>query len=123
MLDRIDLHVTVPKLAEADKSALLARRQGETTSAELRQRVVECRQRQYERSGKLNAWLQQEEMREHCLLTQADSRLLHDAMTRLQLSTRAFFRILKLARTIADLAGAASIATSHLLEAINYRRN
>ena len=124
LLDRIDLHVTVPKLAEADKPALLQRCDDESGSSEkLRELVVACRARQQARSNKLNAHLHQHEIGEHCALSRQDVRLLNDATTRLQLSTRAFFRILKIARTIADLAESPRIATPHLLEAINYRRN
>lgn len=74
------------------------------------------------RTGRLNGHLQQDQLSEHCALTKADATLLNDAVTRFKLSTRSFFRILKIARTIADLEQAPMIATSHLLEAINYRR-
>lgn len=123
MLDRIDLHVSVSLLPEADKTALLQRAaDGEGGSTRLRQRVVACRELQLARNNKLNAHLLQEELAEHCALGQHDARLLNDAMAKLKLSTRAFFRILKIARTIADLDAAPEIATPHLLEAINYRR-
>ncbi|MES2604331.1 MAG: YifB family Mg chelatase-like AAA ATPase [Pseudomonadota bacterium] len=123
LLDRIDLHVSVPKLSDADKAALLQRSlQGHSSSRELREKVIACRAVQQARAGKLNAHLQQDELGEHCALRKADAQLLNEAMTRLKLSTRAFFRIVKIARTIADLAEATTIQTPHLLEAINYRR-
>ncbi len=123
LLDRIDLHVNVSRLAEADKASLLQRApSGVSSSSELRQRVMACRDVQLARSGRLNGHLQHEQLSEHCVLTKADAALLNDAVTRLKLSTRSFFRILKIARTIADLEHTPMIATSHLLEAINYRR-
>ncbi|HTQ99427.1 MAG TPA: ATP-binding protein, partial [Candidatus Acidoferrum sp.] len=122
LLDRIDLHVNVPRLPEADKAALLRRGSSGSSSEQLRTRVVSCRMLQEARNGKPNSQLRQEELAEHCALDRSDTRVLNDAVTKLQLSTRAFFRILKIARTIADLAEAPRIATSHLLEAINYRR-
>lgn len=123
LMDRIDMHVSVPKLSEADKTALLQRTSKQQSgSDELRARVVACRAIQQARAGKLNAHLQQEELSEHCALAKPDARLLNETMTRLKLSTRAFFRIIKIARTIADLAEAPTIQTTHLLEAINYRR-
>ncbi len=123
LLDRIDLHVSVARLAETDKAALLQRAPtGVSCSSELRQRVILCRELQLSRCGKLNGHLQQEQLAEHCALTKTDATLLDEAVTRLKLSTRSFFRILKIARTIADLEVAPQIATSHLLEAINYRR-
>lgn len=124
LLDRIDLQVQVNRLSEQDKQALLQRQQASDVvgSRELRDKVIRCRQRQLQRSGKPNAHLSQEEMKEVCVLGKSDARLLNDAINKLKLSTRAFFRVLKIARTIADLNEAAAIATPHLLEAINYRR-
>ena len=123
LLDRIDLHVSVSRLAEADKAALLQRAPaGASSSSELRQRVMACRQLQLVRGGRLNGHLQHQQLGEHCVLSKSDASLLNDAVTRLHLSTRSFFRILKIARTIADLEPAPLIATAHLLEAINYRR-
>jgi magnesium chelatase family protein len=123
LLDRIDLHVSVGRLAEADKAVLLQRAPtGTSGSFELRQRVIACRALQWARNGRLNGHLLQEQLTEHCALTKSDATLLNDAVSRLKLSTRSFFRILKIARTIADLEQVPMIATAHLLEAINYRR-
>ncbi len=123
LLDRIDMQVEVPRLSEADKAQLLEKR-GATLhcSTYMRGQVVSCRNTQLERCGTLNARLLQHEIQDFCVLTAKDLSLLNDAMKRLRLSTRAFFRILKIARTIADLAQAENIATSHVIEAINYRR-
>ena len=74
------------------------------------------------RSGLINSRLEQNEVQQFCGLHDSDNALLNEAMTRLRLSTRAYFRILKIARTIADLAEVENIARPHLLEAINYRR-
>ena len=123
MFDRIDMQVEVARLSEDDKTQLLQKRAGKTAnSKELRQRVVECRELQMERSGLINARLEQNEVQQFCNLSDVDSALLNEAMSRLRLSTRAYFRILKIARTIADLSQVENILRPHLLEAINYRR-
>jgi magnesium chelatase family protein len=123
LLDRLDLHVSVPPMSDTDKSKLLQRGNASSlNSATLRAQVVRCRALQLARANKLNAHLQNAELQQHCALSDADTRLLNDAMNRLHLSTRAFYRILRIARTIADLVEAPMIATVHLLEAINYRR-
>ncbi|MEX2365430.1 MAG: magnesium chelatase, partial [Pseudohongiellaceae bacterium] len=84
--------------------------------------VGECRQRQMQRGGRLNAALSLTDMQEACALQKADAGMLQQAVTRLKLSTRAYHRILKIARTIADLAQQDQIGRSQLLEAINYRQ-
>lgn len=123
LFDRIDMQVEVARLSEDDKSQLLQNRTGKTAnSKDLRQRVVECRALQMARSGLINSRLEQNEVQQFCGLHDSDNALLNEAMTRLRLSTRAYFRILKIARTIADLAEVENIARPHLLEAINYRR-
>jgi len=120
LLDRIDMHIEVPPVArellrgEADPEA--------ETSAQVRERVVVARERQMRRSDKPNAALPNREVERHCRLGRDDSALLEQAIERLGLSTRAYHRILRVARTIADLAGAAEIGTAHLSEAIAYRR-
>jgi magnesium chelatase family protein len=123
LFDRIDMQVEVAHLGADDKTQLLQKRAGKTaTSATLREYVVECRALQLERSGLVNARLEPSAVQQFCGLSESDAALLNDAMTRLRLSTRAWFRILKIARTIADLAEVENIARPHLLEAINYRR-
>ena len=122
LLDRIDIHVEVPRV-EYEK--LSDDRLGEPSAA-IRARVEAARQRQRQRfaaSERLlcNADMGPAEVREHCSLDDAGKGLLRAAMQQLHLSARAYHRILKLARTIADLAGAEAIETAHLAEAIQYR--
>jgi len=119
-LDRIDLQVFVPRL----EPSALAR--AETTVAEsssdVRTRVVTARERQQQRAGKPNAQLGPKELDRDGKLDEATRQLLESAMTRLALSARAYHRVLKVARTIADLAGADAIAVTHVAEALRYRQ-
>lgn len=117
-LDRIDLLIDVPTVPEAD---LAARAAGEP-SAVVRARVVQARERQLHRQGKANALLSPDEIDQHCLPDCAGAQLLKQAMTRLDLSARAYHRILKVARTVADLAAVPMIGGPHIAEAIHYRR-
>jgi magnesium chelatase family protein len=119
LLDRIDLQVPVPRLAPHEMRGDAAR--GESSDV-VRLRVVAARERQLARSGKTNAALGQAETERHCNLRDRDHALLERAMAALQLSARATQRILRVARTIADLEGETSIATAHLTEAIGYRQ-
>ncbi len=122
MLDRIDLHVEVPGLSREQQQELLEEENPAAMGSEhIRAQVMRCRQLQIARADCLNARLNPRQIRRLCALQKSDLALLQDAMDRLRFSTRAYFRILKIARTIADLEGAARIATPHLLEAINYR--
>jgi len=88
----------------------------------VRARVVAARQRQEQRGGRSNSRLLPREIEQFCQLTPNDERLLDTAIERLGLSARAWHRILKVARTIADLAGSDPIQTSHLVESITYRQ-
>ncbi|HXF55522.1 MAG TPA: YifB family Mg chelatase-like AAA ATPase, partial [Hyphomicrobiaceae bacterium] len=119
LLDRIDLHVHVPRLPVArlgDDDAA-----GEQ-SARIRARVVAARETQRARNaGMLNARLRGRELRRHCRLDDKGRRLLETATERLGLSARAYTRILRVARTIADLAGEAALHSGHVAEAIQYR--
>lgn len=90
-------------------------------SAAVRTRVIAARERQWVR-GALNAHLDSKALRACASLVEADQGLLEQAIERLQLSARAMHRILRVARTIADLAGCADIGTEHLAEAIGYRQ-
>ena len=127
LLDRIDIHVEVPRV-EYDK--LSDERLGEP-SADVRERVEAARERQRERFAaqepglgprcNCNADMQPADVRVFCAVDEAGKSLLKAAMTQLQLSARAYHRILKLARTIADLAGSEDIRPPHLAEAIQYR--
>jgi magnesium chelatase family protein len=120
LLDRIDMLVEVPPI---DKSLLRAEASSTTeSSAVVRQRVMMAQQHQFERQGYLNHALTHEDIGRFCHLTEANYQLLEKAMLQLGLSARAYHRILKLARTIADLAGSQIIQTTHLTEAITYRR-
>ena len=119
LLDRIDIHIEVPALAYDD----LANKQNGENSAQILQRVNAARQRQLDRfAGELfcNAQMSTRHIRRHCSLDDAGQALLEKAMARLGLSARAYDRILKVARTIADLADA-PIQSQHLAEAIQYR--
>jgi magnesium chelatase family protein len=121
LLDRIDIHVEVPRV-EYEK--LADDRLGEP-SANVRDRVEAARKRQAARfagSGLMcNADMQPADVRVHCQIDDTGKSLLKAAMTQLQLSARAYHRILKLARTIADLACSERIQPAHLAEAIQYR--
>lgn len=121
LMDRIDMLVEVPPVA---KSMLRPAEEGEQeeNSMTIRQRVVAARARQMKRAGKANYLLEHQELQEYCPLKESDYQLLEHAINRLGLSARAYHRILKVARTIADLAGSAQIEIQHLSEAIGYRR-
>ena len=119
LMERIDLHVEVPRLPPAVLRHDAA--PGES-SACVRERVVAARERQLVRCGTTNARLDQSQTDAHCRLAPSDSTLLERAVESLQLSARSLHRILRVARTIADLAGSATIHTPHLAEAIGYRR-
>jgi len=116
LMDRIDLHVEVPRLDLRDDAPL-----GED-SASVRARVVAAREVQLVRSGKANAQLLPFELSEHCRLAREDQQLLEDAVEQLQLSARSMHRILRVARTVADLGHAEEINTPHVAEAIGYRQ-
>ncbi len=119
LLDRIDIHLEVPNIS----SEILGRRPEESpeTSAQVRRRVVAAHQRQLERAGKQNALLDNRDLETHAPLGQQPAALLRHATERLGLSTRAGYRILRVARTVADLAGAETIEANHLAEAVSYR--
>ncbi len=120
LLDRIDMHIEVPKLP---KGSLRAEASDKIeTSRAVRERVEAARNRQMQRGNKPNAALKNKQVEKFCRLSDSDQRLLEQAIERLGLSARAYHRILKVARTIADLAGSEDINTAHLTEAISYRR-
>jgi magnesium chelatase family protein len=119
LLDRIDLQVEVPRTRAAE---LRGDAPPGEASAEVRERVLAARAVQRARSGVPNAQLGQREMDRHCRLAAADQALLERAVDRLRLSARAHQRILRVARTIADLAHSERIGSPHLMEAIAYRR-
>jgi len=122
LLDRIDLHIEVPPVKFRE---ITSERTGET-SAQIRERVVAARRRQHERFRDrpritCNARMGSRELKQYCKLDEATLELLKFAMADLNLSARAYDRILKVARTIADLAGTEKIASDHVSEAIQYR--
>ncbi len=108
LLDRIDLQVFVPRLESAELTAEHA--PAAESSAAVRERVILARERQQQRAGKANAALTPKELERDCVLDQATRELLGTALARLSLSARAYHRVLKVARTIADLAGAAAVS-------------
>lgn len=118
LLDRIDLHVDVPRMPPA---ALRPDAPGGEPSDAIRARVTAARDRQRARSGRLNARLDQADTMTVCRLRPDDQRLLERAIDALQLSARAMHRILRVARTIADLGDGTGILTRHLTEALGYR--
>ena len=121
LLDRIDLHIEVTPVPISE----MASDKPEETSAVIRERVVRAREVQAVRfrgTGiHTNAMMNSKMLREYCRLDAASRSLLERAMNSLNLSARAYDRIIKVARTIADLDGAAEIGAAHLAEAINYR--
>jgi magnesium chelatase family protein len=117
-LDRIDLMIEVPALGESD---LQSAPDGESSSA-VRQRVIRARALQLERQGCANAALQPPQIEQHCRTEPEATALLQRAVARLELSARAYHRILRVARSIADLVGAGVIGANHIAEAVSYRQ-
>ena len=121
LMDRIDIHIDVPRI-EFEK---LHNGERAEPSASIRQRVEAARKRQEQRLAEsdlqCNADMGPAEVREQCRLDEAGTRLMQSAMAQMNLSARSFHRILKLSRTIADLAGEEQITTQHLAEALQYR--
>ncbi|MCX7193178.1 MAG: YifB family Mg chelatase-like AAA ATPase [Proteobacteria bacterium] len=118
LLDRIDIQIEVLAVPQQD---LLKKTDGES-SAEIQLRVEAARQRQLARQNKPNAQLSVTELDALCTPDKEGEALLKLAITRLDLSARAYHRVLKMARTIADLAGSDEIQTQHIAEAVQYRR-
>ena len=118
LLDRIDIQIEVPAVPQ---DVLLKQGDGETSAA-IQVRVELARQAALRRQGKSNAHLSVTEIDALCTLDEKSTALLQQAIARLNLSARAYHRILKVARTIADLAGSENISASHIAEAVQYRR-
>src|SRR5487761_2623832 len=118
LLDRIDIHLEVPAVPQED---LLRQAAGEASGA-VRERVATAHQVQIQRQGRSNSSLGTREIDRWCRPQAAAEGLLRQAISRLNLSARAYHRVLKLARTIADLAGSEAIAVAHVAEAIQYRK-
>ncbi len=120
LLDRIDMHLEVPRVSH--EILRQGSPEGEEKSATIRTRVEKARAIAFHRAGKVNAHLNAKEVKQWCELSDACHRILEQAMDRFGLSNRAYHRILKLSRTIADLANSDTIEINHLTEAISYRK-
>ncbi len=118
LLDRIDMHVEVPAVL---RSVLRKPDSTAETSATVRARVVAARACQFERQGAVNSQLQGRALEHQCRLDEPGHALLDTAMERLHLSARSYHRILRLARTIADMGGSGSIEAPHIAEAVQLR--
>lgn len=119
LLDRIDIHMSVPPLPPSE----LVQSHRAEPSMEVQRRVSRARQRQHQRFGRAlnNAEMHARDVRQHCALNEAGRRLLQQALEHMGISARASERILKVARTIADLQESECIKDEHLMEAIGYR--
>ncbi len=117
LLDRIDLHIEVPPLSAQE----LQQQQAGENSASVRERVLSANQQQLQRQGYLNAGLTPQQIDQHVQLDAQSQNILAMAQQRLQLSARGYHRILRVARTIADLAQSEQISTMHISEALSYR--
>lgn len=117
-LDRFDLSIEVPLLPQG---ALQSKDERGETSAEVRSKILKVREIQLNRQGKVNAHLGSKEIDQFCQLTESDAVFLEQALNKLGLSVRAYHRILKVSRSIADLAGEERINRTHLAEALGYR--
>ncbi len=119
LLDRIDIQIEVPAIPQQE---LIRQNTKGEKSAVIRKCVEKAYQRQLDRQGKTNNQLSVKEIEQFCTIDSISENLLKKAISRLNLSARAYHRILKVARTIADLAGSEKITNQHIAEAIQYRR-
>lgn len=118
LLDRIDMQVAVTRVA---REMLHPNAEPGECSANIRERVLAARALQAQRGTASNAMLQEKEIREYCAIDKPCTMLLEEAMKKLSLSARAYKRILRVARTIADLSGQQAIAPDHVAEAVGFR--
>jgi magnesium chelatase family protein len=119
LLDRIDLLLQLPRVPPR---SIVESHTTEEPSRLVRRRVSLAREQQLDRGGCSNAEMTDKQMREHCKLGSAEQKLLTDALESMGLSVRVYNRLLKVARTIADLGGSKNIARQHLTEALGYRQ-
>jgi len=118
LYDRIDMAIDVPAVAAAEMTGA----SNGDRSQRVRERVASAYSRQIERQGKANARLLPGDVERHCRRSATAETLLAQAMSRLSLSARGYHRVIKVARTIADLEGSSSVEATHVAEAIAYRR-
>jgi len=120
ILDRIDLVIQMKRLSEEE----LVNDKKEESSTNIRKRVIKAREIQTKRYGeaKANSKMSQEELKKYCIIKEEDKRFLISALENLQISARVYDKILKIARTIADLEGKQDIERKHLLEAISFKK-
>lgn len=118
-LDRIDLYIEVPPLPKGMLSNVVVAAE---SSALVRAHVAAARRQQYQRLGKVNAVLLPKDIDQICQLNQESRQFLEFALEKLNLSARAYHRVLKVARTIADLENSEAINVEHVTEAVSYRR-
>ena len=121
LLDRIDMYIEVPALP---KGILLQPKKSAdcVMSSTVRERVIKAREMQLDRAGKLNFIMLNREIDKFCKINEADRVFLENAIEKMKLSARAYYRVLKVARTIADLEMSETIELKHLTEALGYRR-
>jgi len=119
LLDRIDIQIAVSRLPIKE---LVTNKQSNETSSHIKPRVEKARKLQQKRQGKTNSALSSREMENHCALGNQEQDEITAIMDKLNLSGRAYHRILKVSRTIADLSGSKHIERPHMMEAIGYRR-
>lgn len=119
LLDRIDLMVNMPCLLPEELQGLS---DGETSSL-IRQRVILARNLQLERQGKLNYELNNQDIEKYCVLDESTKSLVKELINKMGLSARSYFRLLKVARTIADLSGSLSINSKHIAQSAQYKKN
>lgn len=121
LLDRIDIQIELPRL---EQNELLEQKiQHQETSEAIRQRVIKAREKQLNRQGCLNAQLNNQQIEDICILDEVSQQILSKAIDKLKLTARSYHRLLKLSRTIADLAGKEQISSQCISEAISYRRS
>ena len=118
-LDRIDMHIEVPALSHKE---LQESSDNIETSHAVKERIIAAQQRQKNRRPHNNAYLSNKEIEQDCCLSEQNQQVLQKTMEKMRLSARAYHRILKLARTIADLENSQNIQLHHLTESISYRR-